>query len=191
MAVLHRCKDSTESGTLDLSRCTLLQVGDPANFVNITNSCPFQLPDGVMYMMKNHKIINCILSNNLLSTIQDDFGMYFSNLQMLDLSFNSLSIIPRKILHCKQLKSANISHNSFVAFPSILLELENMTEINVENNFIADVGEEGLGSHERLELVNLEGNPVSQRSRERLGRVTRVRILLSEQKLEDWEDLEI
>jgi len=85
----------------------------------------------------------------------------------------------------------DISTNSFVVFPPILLEIESITEIKAKNNFIADVDEQSLKDHENLELVNLEQNPLDSATHERLSRIESIRIILTDKRVQEWEDLSI
>ena len=172
--VVHRCKDARDSSVLDLSSCSLLHV-----------------PDGVLHLMKHYDVVKCNFSNNLLSRISPKFGSCFTNLTSLDISTNNISMLPKDITLCKKLQSVNISVNSFVVFPYLLLELEELSEIKATKNFIADVDVEALESHVNLEEVNLEGNPLTQRSYDNLHQVLRIKIFLSEKKYEEWEDLSI
>ena len=173
--VVHRCKEARDSAELDLSSCSLLN-----------------LPSGVLHLMKHYNITRCNLSDNhLLSGLSPTFGSCFSGLTSLDLSFNNMSALPKEILLCKNLSSVDISTNSFVAFPYLLLELSDLTEVKANNNFIADIDEESLESHESLEEIHLVGNPLNQSSHDKLSKILSLRIFLSPRNLEDWEDLSI
>ena len=172
--VVHRCRDARDSAELDLSSCSLLH-----------------LPAGVLHLMKHFNITKCNLSDNLLSRLSTTFGSCFSSLTNLDLSFNNMSVLPKEILLCKSLSSVDISTNSFVMFPYLLLELKDLTEVKANNNFIAEIDEESLESHESLEEIHLVGNPLNQTSHDKLSKILSLRIFLSPRNLEDWEDLSI
>merc|ERR1739843_48670 len=81
----------------------------------------------------------------------------------LDVSTNRLSSLPRELSQCSQLSSVDISSNNFVEIPSVLMEIETVTDINAKNNFIAEVNDNELETCDSLEVVNLEGNPLSTR----------------------------
>ena len=115
----------------------------------------------------------------------------FSQLISLAVSCNQLSTLPRELAACTHLTSVDISTNNFVEIPSVLLEMEAITDINAKSNFIAEVNDEDLESNETLEVVNLENNPLSPGCHDRLHRVSRVRVIVSDKKLEEWEDLSI
>ena len=66
-----------------------------------------------------------------------------------------------------------------------------LAEIKASKNFIADVDEEAIESHENLEKINLEGNPLTQDCYTKLGYVSKLKVILSERKYEEWEDLSI
>ena len=135
--------------------------------------------------------MKCNLSGNLLTKISPKFGFSFKQLTTLNLSTNRLSSLPSELIHCTQLESVDISVNSFVVFPTILLEIESVTEIRAKNNFIADVDDEALEQHANLELVNLEENPLDQPTHARLSRLEGLRIVLTDRRVQEWEDLSI
>ena len=85
----------------------------------------------------------------------------------------------------------DISVNNFVEIPTVLLQLESVTDINAKTNYIAEVDDDEIESTECLEYLNVEENPLSPSCREKLQRIDRVRIIMSERKLEEWEDLSI
>ena len=170
--VLHCCRDAKESQTLDLNTCSLIQV-----------------PDAVFSLMRESHILQCNLSCNMITKISPRFGTCFSHVTTLNLSSNRLSSIPKEVIKCSQLQSVDISINSFVVFPTILLEIESITDIKAKNNFIADVDDEALEQHANLELVNLEENPLDQPTHARLSRVEGLRIVLTDRRVQEWEDL--
>ena len=136
-----------------------------------------------------NKIEKCNLSGNLITKIPPKFGFCFQQLTTLNLSANRISSLPSELIHCSQLQSVDISINSFVVFPTILLEIESITDIKAKNNFIADVDDEALEQHANLELVNLEENPLDQPTHARLSRVEGLRIVLTDRRVQEWEDL--
>ena len=175
--VVNRVEEADETGVLDLSDCSLVHV-----------------PEAVYFILKqrNSEILKCNLSNNLISKITPKFGgVCFLNITSLDVSTNRLSALPSELRQCTQLTSVNISSNNFVEIPNVLMEIETVTDINAKNNFIAEVNENELETCESLEVVNLEGNPLSTRCRERIQRISRIRVIISDKKLEEWEDLSI
>ena len=175
--VVNRVEEADESGVLDLSDCSLAHV-----------------PEAVYFILKqrNSEILKCNLSNNLISKITPKFGgVCFLNITSLDVSTNRLSSLPRELSQCTQLTSVDISSNNFVEIPSVLMEIETVTDINAKNNFIAEVNDNELETCNSLEIINLEGNPLSTRCRERIQRVSRIRVIISDKKLEEWEDLSI
>merc|ERR1712079_642180 len=150
--VVNKVDEAKESGVLDLSQCSLIQV-----------------PEAVYFILRAAEIQKCNLSNNLITKITPQFG-------------GSCFLQPT---------SLDVSTNRFVEIPSVLLEMEAITDINAKSNFIAEVNDEDLESNETLEVVNLENNPLSPACHDRLHRVSRVRIIVSDKKLEEWEDLSI
>jgi len=190
--VVHRCNDAKETKILDLSSCSLTQVPDAVYFLmkaseedthpEEQNQDPFH---------QKNEIQKCNLSGNLITKIPPKFGFCFQQLTTLDLSANRVSTLPSELIHCSQLQSVDISTNSFVVFPPILLEIESITEIKAKNNFIADVDEQSLKDHENLELVNLEQNPLDSATHERLSRIESIRIILTDKRVQEWEDLSI
>ena len=129
------------------------------------------------------------MSDNLITKIPPKFGFCFQQLTTLNLSANCISSLPTELINCSRLQSVDISVNSFVVFPTILLEIESITDIKAKNNFIADVDDEALEQHKNLELVNLEENPLDQPTHARLSRVEVLRIVLTDRRVQEWEDL--
>ena len=172
--IVHRCKDARNSLVLDLSSCSLLHI-----------------PEGVLHLMKHYEVVKCNLSDNRLSRMSPKLGSCFTNITSLDLSSNNISNLPKDISLCKKLQFVDISVNSFVAFPYVLLLIEEISEIKANKNFIAEVDGEALECHNYLEKVNIEGNPLTARTYEKLFHFTNFKIVLSEKKNEEWEDLSI
>ena len=172
--IVHRCKDARASLVLDLGACSLLH-----------------LPEGVLHLMKHYEVVKCNLSDNRLSQLSPKFGSFFSNITSLDLSYNNISNLPKDITLCKNLQFVDISVNSFVAFPYELLAIHEIVEIKANQNFIAEVDGEALECQNNLEKVNLEENPLTAKTYEELSLFTSFKIILSERKNEEWEDLSI
>ena len=158
--------------------------------VNLCNFRLTDLPDDVFLLLRSNKVKTFDVSENLLS-ILPSLVTTLTNLTTLNVSTNRLSTLPRELVHCQQLTTVDISVNNFVQIPSVLLELQSISEINAKSNFITEVDDEELESNESLEVVNLESNPLSASCHDRLQRVDKVRIIISERKLEEWEDLSI
>jgi Leucine-rich repeat (LRR) protein len=125
----------------------------------------------------------------MITKIPPKFGFCFQQLTTLNLNLNRISSLPSELIHCSQLQSVDISFNSFVVFPTILLEIDSITDIKAKNNFIADVDDEALEQHPNLELINLEENPLDQTTHARLSRVEGLRIVLTDRRVQEWEDL--
>ena len=170
--VIHRCKDAKESKILNLNSCSLIQV-----------------PNAVYFILKATDISICNLSDNLITKISPELVTCFSHITTLNLSSNRLSSLPNELIHCTHLQSVDISSNSFVVFPNILLEIESITEIIANINFIADVNVEAIEQHDNLEMIHLEENPLDQLTHARLSRVKGLRIVLKERMDQGWEDL--
>ena len=173
--VVNKVDEAKESGVLDLSQCSLIQV-----------------PEAVYFILRAAEIQKCNLSNNLITKITPQFGgSCFLQLTSLDVSTNRLSTLPRELAACTRLASVDISTNNFVEIPSVLLEMQSITHINAKSNFIAEVNDEDLENSGSLEEVNLEDNPLTNACHDSLQRVVKIRILMSDKKMEDWEDLSI
>ena len=172
--IVHKCKDARESSILDLNSCTLLHV-----------------PDGVLYLMKHYDVVKCDLSNNLLSRMSPKFGSCFSNITSLNLSMNQISSLPKEIALCKKLEKISISSNCLVVFPYILLEIEELRNVDISKNYIADIDEEAIEGQINLEEINLEENPLSEATHRNMSKIVKMKILLSERIYEEWEDLTI
>eukprot|EP00090_Calanus_glacialis_P025152 TRINITY_DN3914_c0_g1_i1.p1 TRINITY_DN3914_c0_g1~~TRINITY_DN3914_c0_g1_i1.p1 ORF type:complete len:231 (-),score=75.87 TRINITY_DN3914_c0_g1_i1:95-712(-) len=185
--VVHRCDDAKETKILDLSSCSLTQVPDA--LYSLMRTSEEETTENQPPFHQKNKIEKCNLSGNLITKIPPKFGFCFQQLTTLNLSANRISSLPSELIHCSQLQSVDISINSFVVFPTILLEIESITDIKAKNNFIADVDDEALEQHANLELVNLEENPLDQPTHARLSRVEGLRIVLTDRRVQEWEDL--
>merc|ERR1712048_288849 len=175
--VVQRCDEAEETKTLDLSHCSLMKVPEAVTFILTERA---------------YDIIKVNLAHNKISKITPQFGgACFLNLTELNVSTNRLSTLPAELSQCKQLQSVDISVNNFVEIPSVLLQLECVTDINAKTNYIAEVDDEEIENSESLEFLNIEEDPLSPSCRDKLQRIDRVRIIMTERKLEEWEDLSI
>ena len=129
-------------------------------------------------------------AHNFLGSLPSNVSA-FSQLSSLAVSCNQLSTLPRELAACTHLASVDISTNNFVEIPSVLLEMESITHINAKSNFIAEVNDDDLENSGSLEEVNLEDNPLTNACHDSLQSVVKIRILISDKKIEDWEDLSI
>ena len=174
-------RQSTAVKTI-VSRCV-----ESSSDVDIRNFGLMELPDDIFMLVQSKKILRFAASQNYLTTIPFNISA-FINLTTLDVSFNRLSTLPRELNQCKKLASVDISTNNFVDVPNVLLEIQTITNINAKGNFIAEVDENKI---EKLHEINLENNPLSNKCRGRLLTSLNVHVILSEKRLEDWEDLTI
>lgn len=172
--VVHRCDEAKENNTLDLSGCQLMQM-----------------PNAIYHLMKNTPLVTCTLANNVINKIPPKFPISFNLLVELDISNNRISSLPTEMSSCTQLENINISSNSFVTLPPVLLEMPTLAKINAGKNFIADVDVEAVVSCSNIEQLNLEDNPLSPATHQRLQEVESIRITLSPRQREEWEDLSI
>jgi Leucine-rich repeat (LRR) protein len=169
---VNACREN--GGHFDLSGCQLLQ-----------------LPDAVFHLMRNTTLVTCNLSNNVLSKIPPKLCLNFSKLTELNLSGNRMSSLPQELVACAQLQQVDISANSFVTLPPVLLQLQTLTNIKANANFIADVDVEELESCCSLENLNLEENPLTEHTHQRINNIINIRIRVTARKTEEWEDLSI
>ena len=174
-------RQSTAVKTI-VSRCV-----ESSTEVDIKDFGLMELPDDIFILVQPRKIMRFIAAQNFLTTIPFNIST-FTKLTTLDVSSNRLSTLPRELSHCKELTSVDISTNNFVEVPNILLEIKTITNINAKGNFIAEVDGDKI---EKLDEINLENNPLSNSCRERLMVIPNVHVILSDKKLEDWEDLTI
>lgn len=141
--------------------------------------------------MRNTTLVTCNLSNNVLSKIPPKLCLNFSKLTELNLSGNRMSSLPQELVACAQLQQVDISANSFVTLPPVLLQLQTLTNIKANANFIADVDVEELESCCSLENLNLEENPLTEHTHQRINNIINIRIRVTARKTEEWEDLSI
>lgn len=172
--VVHRCDDAKENHNLDLSDCQLMQV-----------------PDAVYHLMRNITLNSCNLSGNVISKIPPKFAISFNLIKDLNLSNNRISTLPEEMNNCTALETVNISQNSFISIPNVIFSIPTIKKIDARKNFIADVDAEVVKSCAALESLNLEENPVSSESYDKLSEITSVTITLTTRQLEEWEDLSV
>jgi hypothetical protein len=172
--VVHRCDDAKENHNLDLSDCQLMQV-----------------PDAVYHLMRSITLNSCNLSGNVISKIPPKFAISFNLIKDLNLSNNRISTLPEEMNNCTALETINISQNSFISIPNVIFSIPTIKKIDAKKNFIADVDAEIVKSCSALEDLNLEENPVSSESYDKLKEITSITITLTARKLEEWEDLSV
>merc|ERR1712038_1491518 len=142
--------------------------------LDLSHCSLMKVPEAVTFILteRAYDIIKVNLAHNKISKITPQFGgACFLNLTSLNVSTNRLSTLPAELSQCKQLQS--------------------VTDINAKTNYIAEVDDDEIESSESLEVLNIEENPLSTSCRDKLQRIDRVRIIMTERKLEEWEDLSI
>ena len=174
-------RQSTAVKTI-VSRCV-----ESSTEVDIKDFGLMELPDDIFILVQPRKILRFIAAQNFLTTIPFNIST-FTKLTTLDVSSNRISTLPRELCHCKKLTAVDISINNFVEIPNVLMEIEAITNINASSNFIAEVQEDKI---EGLEEINLENNPLSNNCHERLRQISETKVILTDKKLEDWDDLTI
>ena len=182
LGVLEIKKRQSSAVKMIVSRC--VQSSDD---VDIRGFGLMELPDDIFILVQPRKILRFDAAHNFLSTIPFNIST-FTNLTTLDVSSNRISTLPRELCHCKKLTAVDISINNFVEIPNVLMEIEAITIINARSNFIAEVQEDKI---EGLEELNLENNPLSNNCHERLRQISETKVILTDKKLEDWDDLTI
>lgn len=150
-----------------------------------------QMPDAVYHLMRSTPLVSCSLANNVISKIPPKLPLSFNLITELDISNNRISSLPNEMTACSQLESVNLSQNSFVSIPPVLLQIPALAHINANKNFIADVDVESVEMCSNLEQLNLEENPLSPDSHNKLSNITSIRVTLSVRERAEWEDLSI
>merc|ERR1711913_105333 len=137
--------------------------------LDLSHCSLMKVPEAVTFILteRAYDIIKVNLAHNKISKITPQFGgACFLNLTELNVSTNRLSTLPAELSQC-------------------------VTDINAKTNYIAEVDDEEIENSESLEFLNIEENPLSPSCRDKLQRIDRVRIIMTERKLEEWEDLSI
>ncbi|KAG3058571.1 hypothetical protein PI124_g23168, partial [Phytophthora idaei] len=75
-----------------------------------------------------------VLSGNYLTQVPLAVLLYCSHLQYLDLSSNSLRVLPTEIAHLRRLKVLNLSTNSLLELPDELTQLPRLRELKCDHN---------------------------------------------------------
>ncbi|XP_055330053.1 leucine-rich repeat-containing protein 20-like [Paramacrobiotus metropolitanus] len=145
--VVHRCHEGQRSQVLDLSACTLKSF-----------------PDAVYFLLRNTRLLSCMLEQNQISRLPGKFFFNFDALTVLNLRSNRLTSLPNEVIRMTDLKVLDISNNRFTVFPTIILTMPNLQTVIAEENEISDMDTEALSSAgSSLQEVNLCKNPLSQR----------------------------
>lgn len=80
---------------------------------------------------------------------------------MINLSVNNLSSLPRYFKNLPILRTLNLSKNKFSIFPTELYNISSLQELDLSNNQITKFdGDELLSKLPKLSYLNLEGNPI-------------------------------
>merc|ERR1711997_83925 len=125
-------------------------------------------------LMRSVTLNSCNLSGNVISKIPPKFAISFNLIKDLNISNNRISSLPEEMNNCTALETVNISQNSFISIPSVIFTIPTINKIDASKNFIADVDAEIVSSCTALESLNLEENPVSSESYDKLSEITSV-----------------
>jgi Leucine-rich repeat (LRR) protein len=159
--VVHRCHEGQRSQVLDLSACTLKSF-----------------PDAVYFLLRNTRLLSCMLEQNQISRLPGKFFFNFDALTVLNLRSNRLTSLPNEVIRMTDLKILDISNNRFVAFPNIILTMPKIQTVIAEENEISDVDTEALKSAgNSLQEINLQKNPLSRRLIVQLERMHDERVM--------------
>lgn len=102
------------------------------------------------------KIID--LSNNSLDVLPDTFFL-LKNIELLNLSYNNFSEIPKKISKLKNLKRFFMSANRLKSFPDEFFKLENIESFHVRRNMIEEIPDR-ICQMKKLKCLFIQGNPL-------------------------------
>ena len=170
--VVEKVDEAKENGGyLDLSNCQLTQV-----------------PDAIFLLMKNVNLHSCDLSSNLITKIPPKLPTNFSLIKVLDLSKNRISSLPTEMSNLTMLETLDISSNSFDSLPPVIADIPSIKVINAKRNSISELDVDSITSNIHLESLNLENNPLNERSYEKLSLISSVKITLSEPGLIEEEE---
>ncbi|XP_014239961.1 leucine-rich repeat protein soc-2 isoform X1 [Cimex lectularius] len=172
--VVDRCNEAQDNNNLDLSECQLMQV-----------------PDAVYHLMRHTELKACNLSSNVITKIPPKFAVKFSLITELNLSHNQMSKLPDELADLAELERLDISHNAFISLPTAAYKMPKLTLLNANCNHIIDIDVERLQNSPSLKEVDLEENPVPFNTATALRSLPRIRVVLSERKPEEWEDLTV
>ncbi|KAG6946078.1 hypothetical protein JG687_00016929 [Phytophthora cactorum] len=98
-----------------------------------------------------------VLSGNYLTQVPLAVLLYCSHLQYLDLSSNSLRVLPTEIAHLRRLKVLNLSTNSLLELPDELTQLPRLRELKCDHNQLEQLPLR-LGNLVQLTKLNISFN---------------------------------
>merc|ERR1719347_75960 len=172
--VIHRCKAAQDDIELNLSLCSLLKV-----------------PDAVLSLVESLPIKELDLSDNFLTRVPTKLHVSLPSLTHLNLSSNNLSSLGTELRLCYNLNTLDLSRNSFFKFPREVLGLPEVKRVHLDENFIDEVELFLINGLKKLDVLDLQGNPLKTENRKILQRVKSVSIYVTEVNNEEWEDLDI
>ena len=148
---------------LNLSSNHLMEVGDVG-----LSSCRIS-------------IVSLILSNNFISTLNEDDLNWIPTLEILDISHNQISFISENAFSgVANLKEVDLSGNQLSSLPSNLFNVSlNLEKLSLQNNSLTAIDPELFNGLTNLKVLNLSQNAISSHhlSRETLSSLASLKTL--------------
>ena len=153
---------------LELSNCDLLflQRGIFAHLVqlksiNLSNNMFFSIDNH--FLIANQKLETIILKNNLLDSINKTAFSTFDNLEVLDLSYNFISILKDGCINCLSLKVLFLNNNTIRNISETAFHgMPNLTDLTLYNNKISQLTRNVFKELFYLEHLFLNNNVISE-----------------------------
>ncbi|XP_022214086.2 leucine-rich repeat protein SHOC-2-like isoform X1 [Drosophila obscura] len=166
-----KCEKAKETGILDLKHSHLTDV-----------------PSAVFNLISPAELKECDLSFNILFDIPPQLALKFHLLIYLNISHNSLSMLPTELVNLQALETLNIAGNFFSTLPSVVFKLPQLTNFYAQGNLISSFNIKQPIESDRLDLVDLRYNPLNPDFRRLLRQInTTFRLLLSAGDAEDYD----
>lgn len=129
------------------------------------------------------------LSDNNLSTINDELDSLCENLQILDLSFNAFQQLPTFICNlCFHLKVLSIQNNQISKIPNEIKNLKHLEELYFSNNKLTEIPD--IQELNYLSIIDLSHNQIKKIQIDNLQKENNVmeEIYLTNNKIEEIPD---
>ena len=108
-------------------------------YLNLANNKLREIPDTCMW---SHTLLELNLSSNKLQTLP--LGIQNSSLEILDLSHNKFTVIPKCLCRIRSLTSLDLNSMPISSLPKEMENLDHLVNLNVSNANISDLPGAGV-----------------------------------------------
>ncbi|EPZ35119.1 Adenylyl cyclase class-3/4/guanylyl cyclase domain-containing protein, partial [Rozella allomycis CSF55] len=143
---------SLQRNNITISSCNVLSSLKELVDLNISCNLFESIPCKFILHIKTLNI-----SNNWLNEIPDEIDL-LSNLEVFDVSFNSISFITENICHLNKLRELYLTSNNLSTLPKSIGACPELEILDIRVNQIADIS--NVFSSEKLKVLKCDYNPI-------------------------------